>query len=889
MNKEFNITVDIEKSIRNQVYNVNSNDLDTLKFIVTVNKSGAPISLTGITPRIAIKKPNRQVVFQDGTVTNAAMGQCEFLLTTQAYVVGGAHSAEIMLYEGTTKVAVSNDFTYTVAKGILNDDALESTNELQSINQALSDVEAVVTDLRENGTGIDAQARGDIETLNAEMAQKLNQGEVSVIDIDKNKGKFDQTYMTDEFLQQMAGSTPINAVPADGSLVTRKFADKAITVEKTNFIELSSNLLKEYNATVGYYLDGYGNPIANSSYSVTDYLPITPSTIYYFYGVYSVCFYDENKQFIFPRVSLNSEGQSYQTSENHYYMRVNFQPNIYTGSRRINKGDTLLSYETYYEKLKNVDVDELPNGIVTIATLEESLKTNMVNVTHYPSKNLFNKETITDKTYVDSSTGDILTHSSYVTSDFIPVNGGETYTRTTSSDGAGKTFHFYDENKLSLGFAPDNTLWTFTTPTDARYVIVTIRPNDVETYQLEKGSVATEYEPFIQFDSAVVSETVNNKNKPNGYVGLNPYGKIDNQFIDINDSGITFNDIEKVRAHGIDPLIVAYGDSNTEHTSTEDGIVVEEWESYIAHVLELSAFEPVLYDSQVIKEGFPGETAVDAINVSFQTSVLDQSPNFVVFGFGTNDIRGNVTLEDYLSAMEGMVVQSMDAGIIPIVLAIPWYENHTESKTHLWNTSLMDMCKKYLVPFIDTYSLTRYDGDKYMMERGQALGNGKRHYNHRASMNIASLIIEEIKKVTLQIGYGKGEIQDSWGLSNVDIFKNTSFTPTVNDFTMHSIGSSVDVLGVPIKKYFHTFDIPQGQSVTIQAKGRLCIAIYPDTTGTLDVTGDVVETVSYSADPLLIKKLTYGREDQLTEITLTATTGELKIRSVACEGFIVKS
>ena len=60
----------------------------------------------------------------------------------------------------------------------------------------------------------------------------IKKGEVSVSDIDKNKGKLDQTYLSDELLQQMAGNTPINAVPADGSITTGKLADNSVKREK---------------------------------------------------------------------------------------------------------------------------------------------------------------------------------------------------------------------------------------------------------------------------------------------------------------------------------------------------------------------------------------------------------------------------------------------------------------------------------------------------------------------------------------------------------------------------------------------------------------------------------------------------------------------------------
>ena len=66
--------------------------------------------------------------------------------------------------------------------------------------------------------------------------------------INKNLGKLDQTFMSEEFLQQMAGNTPVNAVPADGSITSSKIADKSVTKEK-----VSSSL--ENLVSRGYYDD----------------------------------------------------------------------------------------------------------------------------------------------------------------------------------------------------------------------------------------------------------------------------------------------------------------------------------------------------------------------------------------------------------------------------------------------------------------------------------------------------------------------------------------------------------------------------------------------------------------------------------------------------------
>lgn len=69
-----------------------------------------------------------------------------------------------------------------------------------------------------------------LDSNEADIANKMdkNTNNISVAQINKNFGKFDQTFMSDEFLQQIAGNAPINATPADKSVTTEKLASKSI-------------------------------------------------------------------------------------------------------------------------------------------------------------------------------------------------------------------------------------------------------------------------------------------------------------------------------------------------------------------------------------------------------------------------------------------------------------------------------------------------------------------------------------------------------------------------------------------------------------------------------------------------------------------------------------
>ncbi|MGV2443024.1 UNVERIFIED_CONTAM: DUF2479 domain-containing protein, partial [Bacillus sp. ATCC 13368] len=170
MFKNFPVIVDtVQKSKLNNIV-VNSNDLKTFKLTITINQFNKHIDLTGATVRIAIVKPDNKTVFQDCTITDPITGLCEVVLDTQAFIIAGVYIAEVMIYFGTDTVAVTGRFSYSVSKGILDNSTVESTNDWQAINQAIDAAEGILIDLRENGTGIDVQARSELETVTTQLA-----------------------------------------------------------------------------------------------------------------------------------------------------------------------------------------------------------------------------------------------------------------------------------------------------------------------------------------------------------------------------------------------------------------------------------------------------------------------------------------------------------------------------------------------------------------------------------------------------------------------------------------------------------------------------------------------------------------------------------------------
>lgn len=78
--------------------------------------------------------------------------------------------------------------------------------------------------------------------LISELHGLIKHGQVSIYDIDKNKGLLDQSFFTPEFLKQIAGTAPILSTVADGVVTNPKVAARAITPDKTTFFTGGGNL-----------------------------------------------------------------------------------------------------------------------------------------------------------------------------------------------------------------------------------------------------------------------------------------------------------------------------------------------------------------------------------------------------------------------------------------------------------------------------------------------------------------------------------------------------------------------------------------------------------------------------------------------------------------------
>ncbi len=142
---KINVKDEITSIITMKQHDLNSRYLD-----VYLMDDGTPINLTGHEVRIYGRKPDGTDFFNEGEITDAVNGRCQFELTNQALAVVGNLDIEISIWQNGRSILTTQTFTIFVTETIRNDDVIESSNEfgaLVLLFQKLYDFIADVSEL----------------------------------------------------------------------------------------------------------------------------------------------------------------------------------------------------------------------------------------------------------------------------------------------------------------------------------------------------------------------------------------------------------------------------------------------------------------------------------------------------------------------------------------------------------------------------------------------------------------------------------------------------------------------------------------------------------------------------------------------------------------------
>lgn len=203
----------------------------------------------------------------------------------------------------------------------------------------------------------------------------------------------------------------------------------------TDFLQLDDNynLFLPGKASVGYYINGTnGQLVASSSFAASDFVPVTPNTLYHIQGGDVVlaryyAFYNANKEYISGDSSTIGWLTSLQTPDNAQYVR--FSGMVDTYNNIIFSKNPLSPSEYKYTPKSNVVITPT-DGTVTTPKIADGAVTEEKTIffEHDDNSNFIDRSKLTPGYYIGANgVPRSITSSNYFITDKVYLTEGETY------------------------------------------------------------------------------------------------------------------------------------------------------------------------------------------------------------------------------------------------------------------------------------------------------------------------------------------------------------------------------------------------------------------------------------------------------------------------------
>ena len=456
----------------------NAGDSNGRKLVVQIINQEVTESLSGTTLTLGWKSRNGAKGLDVFNVVDAPKGIFEIYYTTEMLSNIGNLEASLILIDSTSRIE-SSAFTISVRPSTVDDESVESENSFTALTEALVKV----------------------NDFDAQLAETLKKGKVSVDDIDINLGKITPNMVSDELLAQIAGDAPVNAVPGPRSITRDKVALGAISSQETDFLSgggISRNLFDKSNAIIGYRIDSQDKQtlVEDANFACTDYIPVIPGSDIYKNKQGALIWYTEDK------VPIGGYGNgemevTHRLSASAYYVRLNlYLDDIDT--YQLEYGTEGTEYEEYGDRpvyLKPhvlVGEENIPSLEIPEFEIEDETITPYKTTFISGGRNLFDKDKRLVNQYWNLS-GGVATLESIPTLDTaepIPVEPGEIYYKNRKGHIAFLTSEFGIVSSTTSN-APAGV---YTVPNYATQMVFNVYKEDVEEYQIELGDHETEYD-----------------------------------------------------------------------------------------------------------------------------------------------------------------------------------------------------------------------------------------------------------------------------------------------------------------------------------------------------------------------------------------------------------
>lgn len=175
--------------------------------------------------------------------------------------------------------------------------------------------------------------------------------DISVTQINKNKGKLDETYMSDDFMLKITGDAPIHSTPADRSITTEKIAKKAVSGTETNFINSGKNKFDKRKAHLGKALTQTGTLTSNVNSFTSDFIRVVEGEEWTNSTGYRIAFYQTDSEDSYTeRLDTTSHlPRTFTIPDGASYMRVQSLNETVDGKTINDFQVEKNNKETYYE------------------------------------------------------------------------------------------------------------------------------------------------------------------------------------------------------------------------------------------------------------------------------------------------------------------------------------------------------------------------------------------------------------------------------------------------------------------------------------------------------------------------------------------------------------
>jgi lysophospholipase L1-like esterase len=273
-----------------------------------------------------------------------------------------------------------------------------------------------------------------------------------------------------------------------------------VTEDKTSFMILGKNLFNPSTITTGKMVDFNSGALAsNTDHIASDYMAVTPNTVYVANKTFNLAFYDSNKTFISP--AYTSHTGSFTTPSNCTFIRMSFStfisnPNL-ASQVQVELGTVSTTYVSYGFFLNKNNISITNDMLPTLTSLPDKIVNVNNTVFFIVGKNIYDKTKATDGYLVDGAHGGgFLTWATHSMSDWIPVIPNLSYVFNHTAN-----YGFYDTNKVFISGA--NALGigiAIVAPASSAYIRfsidITSGTNQKDITQLEQGTNSTNYVPF---------------------------------------------------------------------------------------------------------------------------------------------------------------------------------------------------------------------------------------------------------------------------------------------------------------------------------------------------------------------------------------------------------